>query len=208
MTAFLRGIAGAALLVALAGCGKSGSGAENLPGPGELKVVSVEEISSGERGSLLNNGDFDTWFAGAPYPEAIQVPDPAQSEITRTPQYLKNLKSRFQMNQIWKASDEAAPPEKLLGVFADGLSAGATYRLHVVASSIEGTTARLSVYEIVKDKYELLAKDVIEIKLEQFKEYNGTFTAKNGGRVVVVSNSANLAGKQRVVWHLWSLTPA
>lgn len=211
----MRMIAAVLACLPLAACGKGASKDDALPKAGEMKLISLTEAAAPDHASLLRNGDFDDWYAGAAGPEGLQLPDSKFSKIVRWEQLGVGVKSRYQANQIWTQDDAGLAPDKLFGIFGDGLQPDTTYTLRAVATSKkeEGTNAHLSVYEVHDDQHELLAKDIITTTFERSGTYTAKFKTKKGGRILVVSTAATLPKENdpkkwhRVTWHAISVTP-
>lgn len=211
----LRTIAAALCCLGLSACGGARENQEALPKAGEMKLISLTEAAAPEHASLLHNGDFDDWYAGSAGPEGVQLPDSKFSKLVRWEQLGVGVKSRYQANQIWTQEDAGLSPDKLFGIFGDGLQPDTTYTLRAVATSKkeEGTNAHLSVYEVHDDQHELIAKDIITTTFERSRTYTAKFKTKKGGRILVVSTAATLPKDNdakkwhRVTWHAISVTP-
>ncbi len=191
-------------------CGNPPTQPSDYPKPGEMRVVSIEEIAIEQvPENLIANGDFNEWHAGAPMPTGFVAPkDPAISSIQRrdTP----DGPSRYSVEQVWNQSDASAPPAELFHTVVKGLKPNTVYRLEVNAAPADNATVGISVWELRTTK-ELGGRwpDLIEIGSEENGSSANTFVTNKTGTVLIAAHANERTEfPAQVLWAEWRLTEA
>lgn len=194
-------------MLALAGCGVSapfgGDGPAGNVGRLELTAVSEPQMLEAYP-NLIPNGDFGTWWAGAPAPEHFQRPDRELSAVRRVGG-IGN--SPFAALQDWRGADMRTGVHRQFGVMA-AVEGGVRYTLSVMAERLPGGTPAISIWVWTFDAEgtaDALDSPFMLLTPAQglCKRYVRSFTPQKGGPVLITSRAE---GSGRIVWHEWRLT--
>ncbi len=168
-------------------------------------MISVERADGGD--ALLPNGDFEDWFAGLPAPTGFHAPaEVSESTLVRDVK-ADHLGARgYTARQTWTGPGVAAGPGEGFSVTVS-LAPDTRYRLEVIASATTGLAAAI---QAVEDggggQLRTLARSVVEVRGESPARFEGTFTTRSGGPVIL--SSYVLAGSSfpgTVIWSAWRL---
>jgi hypothetical protein len=193
-----------------AGCGGYGADDAGNPPPGKMEVVSVTPVALATLAapSILRNGDFREWWAGAPAPSGFEPPNPAFSRISR----VHRGKPGFVARQVWLKDDSGAAISDCFRVELGGLEPNTAYELSVRAAGENASSVTVSIWETAGSGAELLPLEPDFIMLlpshMTVKDYAKTFRTRDGSRLVVAVRQ-NSAGSERSIieWHEFSVRP-
>lgn len=198
----------AACLVA-GGCG--GPDGEDNPPPGKMEVVSVTPLALATltAPSLLRNGDFREWWAGAPAPSGFEPPNPAFSRISR----VHRGKAGFVARQVWRTDDSTAAVSDCFRVELDGLEPDTAYALSVRAAGEKASSVTISIWETTGSGAELLPLEPDFIMLlpshMTIKDYTKTFRTREGARLVIAVRQNSAGAEHSIIeWHEFAVRPA
>lgn len=202
----------AAACLVIAGC-SDGTGADaQKAAAGSIKVIAVTKVAEASK-ELLNcvrNGDFKTWYAGAPSPEHFVAPNSTFSSIQR----VQRGANAFVARQTWKVEEIEAGLPDMFRVYVGGVKKESSYRLRVVAASELGSSASVGVWECAgegaDEKCEPLDPELMVILPGHIaaKSYERTFKTKNGGQLAIAFHQNSVGRKPGTVeWYSVSLNP-
>jgi len=191
-------------------CGNPPSEPSDYPKPGEMRVVSIEEIMIEKTPvNLIANGSFNEWYSGAPMPTGFVAPkDPAISSIQR--RNSPDGPGRYLVEQVWSQSDASAPPSELFHTVVKGLKPDTAYRLEVNAVPVDNATVSISVWEL-KSAKELGGRwpNLIETGLEENGNPANTFATNKTGAILIAAHANDRTEfPAQVLWREWRLTEA
>ncbi len=134
------------LLGVLCGCGMGGDqGANGLPAPGHMELISVTPISEVAGASLIPHDAFETWWAGAPAPasEVVLIPQ-SGSTIERDSNGAAD--GLIAIRQTWTEKDSRWAPQRLFGVRLENLTPMQEYTFSAAFRAADGISATIEVY--------------------------------------------------------------
>lgn len=144
-----RAAAAILALAALAGCGAPSGPAAGFPAPGELQVVAIRPVAADRGESLLPNGSFEDFYAGAFAPTGPYIhpaPDLGHSAIRRADAPVAD--GRFAVAQQWTASDWQDAVDDLFGAEIGGLRPNTFYTFSAQADPGDGAGGTIMLYYI------------------------------------------------------------
>lgn len=192
------------MLLCLTGCGGSSDSAEDFPAPGTMEILSSTALDTPtSRENLLENGEFQLWWAGAPNPEVFYPPSRTLSHIDRI-----WSSAGFVARQHWTVSEKQ-------GGFADHFRSGSAklkqdqaYRLTVAASDCVGQPIGLSLWQKRNNRWQLAHKDILVIPplLMGAQVLSADFTPTATADYLVVAKPIHPSTiDHRIDWHSWRL---
>ncbi|MBI3119308.1 MAG: hypothetical protein HYZ00_11510 [Candidatus Hydrogenedentes bacterium] len=190
------------------GCGGAEEAGAARPAPGHMVILAVTPVQTEQRAeetNLLPNGEFEQWVAAAPAPDQFAAPDASFSSLTR-----RGGAAGYAAEQTWAKPDVEAPLGALFRAETPDMAPQTDYLLEVVAVTVAGSSANLSLYErgpagamteLAADFMMLMPGD------EQMRYYAKPFTTATGGTLIIAAHANTLtrAGAQ-VRWYAWKLT--
>lgn len=191
------------LLSPLAGCSAEPRDEGGAPPPGTMRIISMTPIASK---NLVPNGAFETYWAGAPAPEAFVPPSAKYSTLTRS----SDMDGTFSCMQTWSQSDFDLDMGNAFRTHLYGISPNSTFELTVDATNTDGIVAGISLFGIGDDGKtpKPLLPHAIALNTEKGhrEKYRVTFQTKDGKRLVIATQGS-IEGKEqgRVVWHSFVL---
>jgi hypothetical protein len=200
-----------ALAWALAGCGGELPTAEGFPAPGELQVVSIRPVGDEREASLLPNGSFEDYYAGAPGPTGPYVhpaPDIGHSTIQRSD--AQPAEGRFAVAQEWRASDWEDAVDDLFGATIEGLRPQTAYTFRAQADPGEGLGGTIMLYFVREGGgYEPFHEIVVEPGAG-FRTYSATFNTGPYTRLRIATLGPWQEGAypSTILWDDWQLARA
>jgi hypothetical protein len=178
----------------------------DLPPPGQMRIVSVTPLNSGTQDGIANGG-YETWYAGAPWPEGWTMPT-AGAVISREVEHVAS--GQFACRETWLSSDKDAWIFKCFGKVQENLLPRSRYRLSVSARAEDGAHAYVSVWELTgKDQQKNISGKLISVEPSaEFVRYTGEFTTRESGTIMIVCRTDNKPEElpKSVVWDDWQLT--
>lgn len=170
--------------IIIVGCGQSANDASPLqvrPNPGEMIVVSMEELPEPVEKPLIENGSFENWVVGSPGPSGHYTFPSANSKASTllieqgvVSEGTKSLRQR------WTRSDWG-DLRNCFGITVTKLNPNTSYKFQCKANTLNKYTGFI-----------LLAFDNIspfgEIRLTKqsdFKTYSWVFNTRNNNRVQI-----------------------
>lgn len=191
-----------------AGCGNHADPREGMdvPPPGEMRIVSVTPLDTGAPNGITNGG-FETWYAGAPWPEGWTMPT-AGAVIAREVEHVAS--GQFACRETWLSSDKDAGVFKCFGKVQENLLPRSRYRLSVSARAEDGARAYVTVWELIgKDQKNNLSGKLLAVEPSaEFVRYTGEFSTRESGTIMIVCRTDNKPEElpKSVVWDDWQLT--
>ncbi len=192
-------------LFSLVGCGPADPIAPPSLAPGTWRMISVERADGGD--ALLPNGDFEEWYAGLPAPTGFHAPaELSESTLIRDVKAGHLGAAGYTARQTWTGPGIAAGPRDGFGVTVN-LAPDTRYRLEVIASTTTGLVAAIrAVEEGVDGQLRTLARNVVEVRGESPGRFEGTFTTRSGGPVILSSHVlADSTFPGTAIWSAWRL---
>lgn len=191
----------------LCACGGPESG-QNNPAPGTMEVVSITPVLDAlEHRSVLPNGTFEEWWAGAPAPSGFFAPFPNLSVIKRV---TDEREKGFAVRQTWRAPDEREPISRRFCTEV-ALKPDTQYVFQVAATNNNvKRPPRITVVErMPQEGYEGLANPLLTLEDYPglFRWYQETFRTKTGMNVTILSHTQSMDANDTpdVTWHAWRL---
>lgn len=189
----------------IASCGPADPIAPPSLSPGTWRMISVERADGGD--ALLPNGDFEEWYAGLPAPTGFHTPaENSESTLVRDVK-AGHLGARgYTARQTWTGPGFAAGPRDGFSVTVN-LAPDTRYRLEVIASATTGLAAAIRAVEVGEGgQLRTLARSVVEVRGESPARFEGAFTTRSGGPVILSSYAlANSSFPGTVIWSAWRL---
>ena len=190
--------------------------AEDEPSPSAVKTLAPagDEPSTGvvqtpaPPANLIANGSFDEWKPDAATPEGFQAPETKEYKrlmyVAR-----RNLgEGGHMVFQIWKTHDHRIPFDKKFGAVVDGLKPDSVYQLVVTVTSLDQTTASISVYEYPTEGEPTILKHQL-IRVEsgvKNAKYAKKFKTKQEGRIKILAHAnKETTFPGRIAWLRWEL---
>lgn len=189
----------------LCACGRDEDALGVYPPPGEMRVVSMERIDRGGAAeSLLTNGDFSQWWAGAPVPNGFIPPAETDSVVERQPVGEKQV-----MVQQWKAPNVAYNLVEMLRTETAPLKKGGRYTLRVTAAAPAGRVATFALWHQGEGGvWQPLALNFLSIQPAGVgvKTYAKSFTTERDGPLAIAATGAGATGAEHATaWLQWEL---
>lgn len=192
----------------LCSCAQEAPDEGGYPPPGAMRVVSMERIEqSASTQSLLPNGDFAQWWAGAPVPNGFQAPAPDDSSIGR-----ETIADKMVMVQQWKQNSATTLLASMLRAESMPLVKGRRYRVRITAASPAGRVAMLGLWQQNDQAvWQPLVHHFLTLQpaAHGVKTYQKDFTAERDGPVALAASSVGAeTGENPAVWVQWELVEA
>ncbi|MBP8127994.1 MAG: hypothetical protein KA184_00325 [Candidatus Hydrogenedentes bacterium] len=191
-------------------CGNPSAPAAGAAQPGTMQVITVTPATlSYEDRTLINNGDFREFWAGAPAPSGFHVVAPGgPSEIRRAPGDPAVGGSSFAALQTWQKPDIATSLENRFYTTVQGLKPETLYRVEALASGEAGVLAGLGVFELdqMGNVNEVAPCALTAPGGVGLKNSAGYFTTQMGGDAAVASLlvlASHMPAK--MTWHAWRM---
>ena len=200
------------LLLALpASCGKQPWERLGYPEPGVFDVVEVAPLddAANPKDNLIPNGNFDDWYAGAPYPTGFLAPgSEGSTQVRRGPAY--SGPGIHSVEQSWTRNDAGTGLTRQFHIIVSGLKPLTVYRFEALGISFNNTVAAISAREI-KDGRPTGIGWASLVTLAPGKgeaqRISRAFTTANSGNVAFFAHStAETAFPAQVAWLEWRLT--
>lgn len=177
---------------------------EGYPPPGEMLIVSIERIDEPDT-NLLENGDFSSWWSGAPVADGFYAP---QVEGVQMEQVRAEGRAGNSVLQTWRSPESEESPERLFHTFVGNLRPRSDYQLEVMASGSQAAVVRIEVWEAGEPQDGQAGQPIAYFTLcpgpNQAKSYIMPFSTGDSGRFLIAARCASMTGEDTsVLWHEW-----
>jgi len=189
----------------LAGCGGTPEPLlPDLPKPGTMVTLSVQPLAPAavERTApnLLKDGDFQSWWAGAPAPKALTAPDAAFSRLERVQAGVK---------QVWEASDTYEDLAVRARARIENLPPG-EYEIELTAAGPTAATVSVGLWLDDPSGAVELDDDFIQIPPAPglVKRYTKRITLGAPGLLLLTAHAGlGLVRGAEITWGGWRVSP-
>ena len=147
----------------------------DFPAPGTMVLVSTTPLDTPPPKSLIENGSFENWYAGAPRPSGPYIAPGDTSTITR----VKGHSGEVALSQQWTKADDKWNLKGRFTVQLANLEPTTDYTLSLEAKVLSGAPVAFELHGFDdKDTDYPISRRLFELTADQdWKEYTTTFSS-------------------------------